>query len=148
MVVITLNIRREGSECIFQISIRILSNYYYRTVFWCCSFTYPHTLALTMFCKVIVLSAWTAVDPLTYTRSWDKGTAFWNREFSSSGACECNHAAAYLAPLGLINFIVECVATWQAIKARKIKSEFSESKYILVCLCFQWHTLSSLESQS
>ena len=86
--------------------------------------------ALTMFCNVLVLSIWTALDPLTYNRSWDEGTDFWNREFSSSGACECKNAAAYLVPLGLINFIVVCVAVWQAIKARNIKSEFSESKYI------------------
>jgi len=85
---------------------------------------------LIMLCNIIVLTVWTVVDPLVYTRSWDEGTDFWNREISSSGSCECENAAAYLVPLGLINAAVVSIAVWQAIRARNIKSEFSESKYI------------------
>lgn len=38
--------------------------------------------------------------------------------------------AAYLIPLGLINFIVLVTACWHAYQARNIESEFSEAKFI------------------
>jgi hypothetical protein len=57
--------------------------------------------SLIMFCNVLVLTLWTVLDPLMYTRSWDDGTDFWNREFSSSGSCSCDRAGAYLGVLGV-----------------------------------------------
>eukprot|EP00977_Amphora_coffeiformis_P002856 scaffold537_cov175-Amphora_coffeaeformis.AAC.3 len=85
---------------------------------------------IIMVCNVAMLILWTVLDPLTYSRSWDEGTDYWNREFSSSGACACKNPSAYLVPLGIVNAALVVVAVWQAIKARNIKSEFSESKYI------------------
>ena len=56
---------------------------------------------LIMIGNVVVLTLWTTLDPLTYTRSWDDGTDYWNREYSSSGACRCEHPFNYLAPLAI-----------------------------------------------
>jgi ribose transport system substrate-binding protein len=57
--------------------------------------------SLIMFCNVLVLTLWTVIDPLMYTRSWNDGTDYWNREFSSSGSCSCDRPGAYLTPLAI-----------------------------------------------
>jgi hypothetical protein len=80
--------------------------------------------------NVIVLTCWTALDPLTYTRVVGDGTDFWNREIESYGACRSDKAVAFLSPLACINFAVVAIACWQAFKGRNITSEFAESKYI------------------
>ncbi|CAB9503382.1 acid type B receptor subunit 2 [Seminavis robusta] len=80
--------------------------------------------------NVLVLSLWTALDPLTYTRADDPGTDGWNRVLSTSGTCQSNQLAPYLVPLVLINSVCIGIANWQAYEARFIQSEFSEAKYI------------------
>lgn len=57
--------------------------------------------SLIMFLNVLVLTLWTVIDPLVYTRSWDDGTDYWNREYSSSGRCTCDRPGAYLSSLGI-----------------------------------------------
>eukprot|EP00529_Nitzschia_sp_RCC80_P004246 CAMPEP_0113468774 /NCGR_PEP_ID=MMETSP0014_2-20120614/15537_1 /TAXON_ID=2857 /ORGANISM="Nitzschia sp." /LENGTH=918 /DNA_ID=CAMNT_0000361191 /DNA_START=255 /DNA_END=3008 /DNA_ORIENTATION=- /assembly_acc=CAM_ASM_000159 len=88
----------------------------------------PFAVVLVM--NLTILIVWTIVDPLTYRRQFSDGTDQWNRELESTGSCKCNNAAAFAVPLALINFIVVLIACWQAVSARHIKSEFSESKYI------------------
>ncbi|CAB9526275.1 acid type B receptor subunit 2 [Seminavis robusta] len=80
--------------------------------------------------NVLVLSLWTALDPLTYTRADDPGTDGWNRVLSTSGTCQSNQLAPYLVPLVLVNLTCLGIANWQAYEARFIQSEFSEAKYI------------------
>jgi hypothetical protein len=86
--------------------------------------------AVIFTCNVIVLTCWTALDPLTYTRVVGDGTDFWNREIESYGACRSDKAVAFLSPLACINFAVVAIACWQAFEGRNISSEFAESKYI------------------
>jgi len=62
--------------------------------------------AIIIICNATVLILWTVLDPLTYARSWDAGTDYWNREFSSSGACACKTPSAYLVPLGISKYRV------------------------------------------
>ena len=81
-------------------------------------------------CNVIVLTLWTVLDPLTYTRLVGDGTDLWNREIESYGACRSEQVIAYLIPLAIINFMVLGIACWQAFEARNIQSAFSEAKYI------------------
>jgi 7 transmembrane sweet-taste receptor of 3 GCPR/Periplasmic binding protein domain len=88
----------------------------------------PFAVLLSL--NIIILTCWTVIDPLMYVRQFDPCKDFWNREISSAGRCRCENAAAYLVPLGLLNFIVLCMACYQAIQARFITSEFSEAKYI------------------
>ncbi|CAB9526274.1 acid type B receptor subunit 2 [Seminavis robusta] len=80
--------------------------------------------------NVLVLSLWTALDPLTYTRADGPGTDGWNRVLSTSGTCQSNQLAPYLVPLVLVNSVCIGIANWQAYEARFIQSEFSEAKYI------------------
>jgi gamma-aminobutyric acid type B receptor len=86
--------------------------------------------AVIFTCNVVVLTCWTVIDPLTYTRLVGEGTDLWNREIESYGACRSDKALAFLIPLSIINFMVLGIACWQAFEARFIQSAFSESKYI------------------
>ena len=88
----------------------------------------PFVLLLT--CNIIVLTCWTVLDPLTYIRQEHDGTDYWNRAISTFGSCRSDNALPYLTSLAIVNFSVVAIACWQAIQARNIKSEFSESKYI------------------
>ena len=48
----------------------------------------PHILAsVFMVTTIILLTIWTVLDPMIYTRSIDSATDLWNREISSSGYC-------------------------------------------------------------
>mmetsp|Transcript_42300 Transcript_42300/g.101851 ORF Transcript_42300/g.101851 Transcript_42300/m.101851 type:complete len:984 (+) Transcript_42300:2049-5000(+) len=88
----------------------------------------PFVVLLSL--NFVVLILWTAIDPLVYERKFLRGTDYWNREYESIGTCTSENSAAFLAPLSFINFFVLIIACWQAWKARNIKTEFSESKYI------------------
>ena len=81
-------------------------------------------------CNFAVLICWTIIDPLKYQREEHEGTDYWNRVISTYGSCRSENVLAYLVPLALINFFVLVIASWQAIKARNLKSEFSEAKYV------------------
>ena len=56
--------------------------------------------------NTIVLICWTAIDPLTYERTFSAGTDLWNREIASIGSCQSlkNGAVPYLVPLGLSKY--------------------------------------------
>ena len=80
--------------------------------------------------NIIVLCCWTALDPLTYVRANHEGLDGWNRVISTYGRCQSDHVFRYMGPLWAINLVVLLIANWQAYRARKIKLEFSEGKYI------------------
>lgn len=82
----------------------------------------------------IVLVCWSVLDPLTYTREANVGLDGWMRVISTYGVCRSDNAAVFLIPLAVINFGVLILANWQAYKARAIRSEFSESKYIAITM--------------
>lgn len=88
----------------------------------------PMVLLLSL--NVLVLTLWTILDPLTYVRQDNPGTDGWNRTISTFGACRSRHVIPYLLPLISINLFCLGIANWQAFLARKIKSQFAESKYI------------------
>ena len=77
-------------------------------------------------CNIIVLTCWTVIDPLVYTRQLSDGTDFWNREIASYGSCRSEQSSIpYLVVLGIINLSLLAIAAWQAFEARGIQSEFS-----------------------
>lgn len=90
--------------------------------------------AVLMGCNVLVLTLWTILDPLTYTRNFDEGTDFWNRDLASYGVCQSDKAEVYTSLLAMINLSIVAIACWQAFEARSIKSEFSEAKYIGIAM--------------
>jgi gamma-aminobutyric acid type B receptor len=106
----------------------------------------PHQVLIPFLLLVsanaIVLICWTVLDPLTYERVNHEGTDGWNRVISTYGTCRSEHGWRYLVPLAAINLIVLAIANWQAYEARRIKSEFSESKYIGLA----WHPCYSAHS--
>jgi len=92
----------------------------------------PFAVLLTL--NVMILVLWSILDPLTYVRTDYPGKDGWQRTISTYGACRCEHPWAYLTPLALINLGLLIMANWQAYKSRQIRSEFSESKYIALCM--------------
>ena len=80
--------------------------------------------------NILVLSLWTGLAPLEYTRKPHAGNDDWNRIISTYGSCTADHALPYVVVLVLINGGLLVIANFQAYRARSIQSEFSESKYI------------------
>ena len=74
--------------------------------------------------NVIILSCWTALDPLTYQRLDGVGTDYYNRGIESYGACRSDKAIAFIVPLALINFATLGVACWQ-VSARRTTGDYS-----------------------
>lgn len=56
--------------------------------------------------NIAVLVSWTILDPLTYVRQFEDGTDLWNRSLASNGFCRSENGIAFLAPLGICEFIV------------------------------------------
>ena len=94
--------------------------------------------AIFMAANSIVLICWTAVSPLVYVRHYHPGTDDWNRVLSTYGICQSTEGSAtpYFVVLFLINFIGLVITNVQAYRARKITTDFSESKYIALALAF------------
>ncbi len=80
--------------------------------------------------NILVLSIWTALAPLEYSRKPHPGNDDWNRIISTYGSCASQGALPYVVVLSLINGGLLVIANIQAYIARSIQSEFSESKYI------------------
>jgi len=81
-------------------------------------------------CNFIVLTCWTVMDPLTYTRLELEGTDYWNRVIATTGRCRSDQVEPYIILLVTINFVALCLACWQAFRARDIDSNFSETRFI------------------
>lgn len=84
--------------------------------------------------NVLVLSLWTALDPLTHVRDDHEGTDGWNRIVSTYGSCKSENVVPFVIPLAFMNVGVLFIGNWLAYETRMIKSEFSESKFIALIL--------------
>ncbi|CAB9517862.1 acid type B receptor subunit 2 [Seminavis robusta] len=84
--------------------------------------------------NVIILVAWTLIDPLTYIRVANYGRDGWNRVISTYGVCSSEKMEHFLIPLAIVNMGVLLLANWQAYEARDIESEFAETKCISICM--------------
>lgn len=85
--------------------------------------------------NIIILTCWAAVAPLQYKRQYHEGTDPWNRKISSYGSCVSDSNISsdpFLALLAIVNLNALLIANVQAYRTRKIKTEFSESKYIAI----------------
>eukprot|EP00545_Synedropsis_sp_CCMP1620_P011930 CAMPEP_0119026112 /NCGR_PEP_ID=MMETSP1176-20130426/34875_1 /TAXON_ID=265551 /ORGANISM="Synedropsis recta cf, Strain CCMP1620" /LENGTH=354 /DNA_ID=CAMNT_0006981769 /DNA_START=1 /DNA_END=1065 /DNA_ORIENTATION=- len=90
--------------------------------------------------NVLVLSVWTALSPMEYTRQPHEGTDDWNRVISTYGSCHSDGALPYWIVLGVMNFALLVIANVQAYRARSIQSEFSESRYIGIVMASMLQT--------
>ena len=81
--------------------------------------------------NLIVLICWAILDPLHYERKDNQGTDPWQRVISAYGSCySSTDSQLYLGLLTAINLCALAFANIQAYRARHIRTEFSESKYI------------------
>lgn len=96
------------------------------------------------FLNVTVLSIWTVVAPLTWTRRWIDNYDQFGRSIESYGTCYGgrNDVAQYvfMALIILINVAAILLSLYQSYQARNLPTDFNESYYIAVS------TFSLLES--
>lgn len=85
---------------------------------------------------IIVLSVWTAIDPLT----WDRQTI---NDFTGEtyGACQSDHSLAFLIPLACIMVLSTVLAAIMAWKTKDVQARFSESGWIFYTIFVQLQTL-------
>ena len=82
--------------------------------------------------NTIVLAVWTAISPLRWTRI-DRGTVdAYGRSTNSYGTChaETKTWAPYLSIILALNLSMVVLANIQAYRARKITTEYAESRFI------------------
>lgn len=100
----------------------------------------PRDVMLPFFCiliaNILVLSLWTALDPLKYHRHPREGTNEWNEVIETNGQCvwEKDSGLYYVITLCLILATLLILANYQAIKGRNEDTEFSESKWIAIVM--------------
>uniref|UniRef100_A0A7S1ZKP5 G-protein coupled receptors family 3 profile domain-containing protein n=1 Tax=Ditylum brightwellii TaxID=49249 RepID=A0A7S1ZKP5_9STRA len=92
----------------------------------------PFAILLTL--NVIFLLVWTIVDPMEWERNITSSSA---DSRSSYGICVLGRSGvstAMISCLLVVGFCVIVLANYQAYKARRISVEFSESKYVAMCM--------------
>jgi len=82
---------------------------------------------------VLLLSLWMGFSPLYWDRS-PSSRDEWNRVISSHGQCAGDNWLGYVIPLAVVDMGVLAAALYQAIEARDISLEFSETEYIFKAL--------------
>jgi len=86
-----------------------------------------------LFANIFVLTLWTAISPLEWTRDFTGAIDVFEREVESFGGCLNSSSRSnipYIVTLLVINATVLIFANIQAFRAREIHTEFSESKFI------------------
>lgn len=92
-------------------------------------------LVALLLANVLVLTLWTVLAPLRYTRKDSSGTDEWNRVLATYGQCESDkNAVPYVSVLAVLNVGVLLIANYFVYKARILNDEFQESKYIAIAM--------------
>lgn len=86
-------------------------------------------MAASVAASVLILSVWTVLDPLKWTRDVED-TDIFGRWSESRGYCTSDKALAYVIPVAVLCFSVLLFAMYEAYIARKISTEFAESEFI------------------
>lgn len=90
----------------------------------------PMILIVTL--ALLVLSLWTALDPLIWTRvEIDDVTG------ESIGQCNSEHFAAYIIPLIILMMIPTCLTAMMAWKTMDVDEAYAESKWIFSMILVQ-----------
>jgi len=90
-------------------------------------------MAFLLSLNIIILSVWTAIDPLKSNIEIARTDEF-DRALETYGVCQSEHGRIFLPILVCINLGCLLVTVLQACRARHISTELSESKYILRAL--------------
>jgi gamma-aminobutyric acid type B receptor len=86
-----------------------------------------------LFLNVIVLTVWTILDPLTDEPTNIRFDEF-GRMIESDSFCGSDYHYIFTSILGIVNMGSLAFSVIQAYQARKISTEFNESKYIFVAM--------------
>jgi len=93
-------------------------------------------MAILVGCAVLVLSLWTALDPLQWERKEiDSVTG------ESVGLCSCDGAARFAAPLYAIMLIPTVSTLFMAWKTKDVDDMYSESRWIFAMIVVQLQVL-------
>ena len=88
------------------------------------------TLAFLLIINVVILAAWTAIDPCEWTRTNKDATDVFNRPVESYGSCKGEDSLPYVVVLLVINFLCLILGNWWAYQSRNIETEYLESRYV------------------
>lgn len=87
---------------------------------------------LMLISAVVVLSIWTGLDPLVWTREET------NKETGESiGLCDCENIAAFIAPLAIVIVIPMVLTGVMAWKTKDIDTAFSDSTWVFALFVVQ-----------
>ena len=98
---------------------------------------YPFAILLSL--NFLLLTVWTAVDPLLWVRTDDANYMTSGQSSRSTGACASSsrkNEIIFYTFFCLLNFVALGCANWQSYKARKLQTEFKESTNITVSMLF------------
>ena len=90
-------------------------------------------LVVLLTCNIVLLSVWAALYPLEWSRitlSEDQ----YGRSSSSIGKCTSEKVWPFLGPIIAINGVALIIALFEAYRARKIDTRYSEAKYIALAV--------------
>lgn len=87
-----------------------------------------------LFLNIVVLTVWTAADPLQREVIVVSRDPFF-RNLETYSVCSSDHSSIFVAMLGVINLGSLGFSVVQAYQARNISTELSESTYIFRAMC-------------
>jgi 7 transmembrane sweet-taste receptor of 3 GCPR len=94
------------------------------------SFDIFGTLAFLLAINVVILTAWTLLDPREWDRTPKDATDVFNRYVESYGSCKGDGSLPYVIVLLVIDFLFLIIGNWWAYQSRNIETEYLESRYI------------------
>ena len=87
------------------------------------------SVAVVLLIDVIILSIWTGVDPLQWTRNITSSDIFGD-PLESEGFCSSEHWQIFAGLIASFHFILMAVACYMCYLARKIPERISNGKYV------------------
>ena len=100
----------------------------------------PVTLGETLLCigvvlvlDMIILIAWTIIDPLVWKREVVQVDRFGD-PIESEGRCTCDSWVIFASTLAALHFGLLVIACYMCYVARNIPSKFSEHKYVTIAM--------------
>ncbi|CAB9527849.1 acid type B receptor subunit 2 [Seminavis robusta] len=90
-------------------------------------------VCLVLTVDIVILVAWTAVDPLEWTRETISSDKF-GEPLESVGYCHSDHWRVFAAIIGVVHLVLMAVASYMCYRARHIPEEFSSSKFIAIAM--------------
>jgi 7 transmembrane sweet-taste receptor of 3 GCPR len=87
------------------------------------------TVTLVLAIDVLILTVWTAVDPLRWNRTTINIDQYGN-SVESQGFCSSDHWQVFASLIGFFHFILMAVACYWSYLARKIPDRIANGKYV------------------